>query len=755
MKKKVLIILIIMGLCYYDIALIFSFEKIYPEEMEISFLCEVVKEAEEKDYNNKYVVKVIQNDDLKNSKNTRLILYVKKDKKFFPGDIIRVTGSFEKGALSRNYKGFNYRRYLKQNKIYGIVFSDNLEIVSKRKDMYYIFGKIRASLENKIDNLYEEECSGFLKELLIGNKSELDENIIEDFQNASISHILAISGLHISFIIMGINFILEKIINSKKTRSCLLILFLIFFLILTGNSVSCMRACIMNIFVIMSFLFHRKNSLYRSISMSFIFIIIINPYNIFSIGLWLSYGGTIGIMLISSCFNRLLFKKLKNISSIQFILNSFSLCVSSQIFIFPIMIYVFNTFSLTFFISNIIVSNFIGFILALGYISILVSFLCFPISKLIAYFEACMIFVILKLANVISKFPLSKIYIPTPSIVLIIIYYLFWIGFIIYFKCNNYKVLKVLCTFKYEKTIPIKHILKSCINNRYAKCIIAFILIIVLIVNLDKFNFNLKVYFVDVGQGDCTLIITPFGKKILIDGGEGNSDKYDYGRKVLFPYLLDRGINRIDYLVVSHADSDHIGGLIYVLENMKVNNIFIGTQAKNCNQLEDLIKIANKKKIKITILEKGDIKEIENNIRLEVLWPDKNNLISENTLNNNSLVFNLKYNNFSMLFTGDIEEIAEKAIIKEYKEDLQTLNATVLKVPHHGSKTSSTKEFLEVVSPKVCLIGVGENNNFGHPNNEVIGRIENMGIKIYRTDKMGEITITINRKGKFSIKKYI
>lgn len=744
-----------MGLCYYDIALIFSFEKIYSEEMKISFFCEVIKEAEEKDYYNKYIVKVIKNDELKNSKNTKLILYVKKDKNLFPGDVIIVTGSFEKGALSRNYKGFNYRRYLKQNKIYGIVFSDNLEIVSKRKDMYYMFGKIRVTLEIKIDNLYEEEYSNFLKGLLIGNKSELDENIIEDFQNASISHILAISGLHISFIIVGINFVLEKIINSKKIRSCLLIFFLIFFLILTGNSVSCMRTCIMNIFVIMSFLFHRKNSLYRSICMSFIFIIIINPYNIFSVGLWLSYGGTIGIILISNFFNRLLLKKLKNINSIQFILNNFSLCISSQIFIFPVMIYVFNTFFLTFLISNIIVSSFIGFILAFGYITIIVSFVCFPISKLIAYFETCMIFIILKTANVISELPFSKIYIPTPSILLIIIYYLLWTGFIIYFKYNNYKVLKFLCNIKYKKTMPIKHILKFCIKNKYAKGIIVFVLITALIVNLGKFNLDLKVHFIDVGQGDCTLIITPLGKRIIVDGGEGNSDKYDYGKKVLFPYLLDRGINRIDYLVVSHADSDHIGGLIYVLENMKVNNIFIGTQPKSSNQLEALIKIANKKKIKITILEKGDIKKIEKDIKLEVLWPDKNNLISENTLNNNSLVFKLKYNNFSIFFAGDIEEIAEKEIIKVYREDLQKINTTVLKVPHHGSKTSSTKEFLEVVSPKVCLIGVGKNNNFGHPSNEVIDRIENMGIKIYRTDKMGEIAITVNRKGKFSVKKYI
>lgn len=263
----------------------------------------------------------------------------------------------------------------------------------------------------------------------------------------------------------------------------------------------------------------------------------------------------------------------------------------------------------------------------------------------------------------------------------------------------------------------------------------------------------LKIYFIDVGQGDCTFIITPYGKRILIDGGEGNSDKYDYGEKVVFPYLLDRGIKRIDYIIASHADSDHIGGLIYVLENMKVENILIGIQPESSGQLKRLIEVANNKKIKITILEKGIIKSIDKNIELEVLWPDKSDLIIENALNNNSLVFKLKYNNFSMLFTGDIEEIAEKKLLNLY--NLSELSSTIIKIAHHGSKTSSTENFINNVNPKIALIGVGKKNSFGHPNSEVIDRLEGSDIKIYRTDQMGEISITVNSKGIINIKKFI
>lgn len=492
----------------------------------------------------------------------------------------------------------------------------------------------------------------------------------------------------------------------------------------------------MHIFIILCSLFYKKNNFYISLILSLLFIVIINPYNIFSIGMWLSYAGTIGIVLTYDFWHRVIFRKK--------CYKGFVLSISAQIFIIPIMIYVFNYFSLTFFISNIITSIFISYILAIGYISIFISFIFSPLSKFISHFEKGMIYIILKTANIVSQIPLSKIFVITPNFYLIIIYYIILFSFIIYFRNHKFHMLRIFLCKRYLYLLLLKFY-----NKKRFKKIVIISIVLCLIIQVYKIDFNLKIYFVDVGQGDCTLIITPYGKRILIDGGEGNSDKYDYGEKVVFPYLLDREIKRIDYMIVSHADSDHIGGLIYVLENMKVENIFIGVQLKTSNQLKKLIQVANNKKIKITILEKDDIKYIDKSVKLEVLWPDKNNLISENTLNNNSLVFKLKYNNFSILFTGDIEEIAEKKLV------LSELKSTIIKIAHHGSKTSSTEEFINCVNPRIALIGVGKKNNFGHPSDEVIERLEKRNIKIYRTDQMGEISIIINRKGKICIKKHI
>lgn len=191
------------------------------------------------------------------------------------------------------------------------------------------------------------------------------------------------------------------------------------------------------------------------------------------------------------------------------------------------------------------------------------------------------------------------------------------------------------------------------------------------------------------------------------------------------------------------------------MEEINVGKVIISKQNVNCDNYQRFKKIVNDRKIKVMIVDKGDELNIEKNLSIDFLWPSSNQIIMENELNNNSIVCKLKYKSFSMLFTGDIEEKAEKQIIDEYKNNSYLLISTVLKVAHHGSKTSSITEFINSVNPKVSLIGVGENNIFGHPNKEVIERLKKQGTKIYRTDENGEITMAVNKKGKIRVQKLI
>lgn len=188
------------------------------------------------------------------------------------------------------------------------------------------------------------------------------------------------------------------------------------------------------------------------------------------------------------------------------------------------------------------------------------------------------------------------------------------------------------------------------------------------------------------------------------------------------------------------------GGLLYIMQKIKVNNIIIGKQYKSSENYEEFIKIVKEKKINVKIVEGGEKVSIEDNLYFDIIWPFSDNMISDNSINNNSLVCKLNYKNYSMLFTGDIEAIAEKAILKKYSKNLNILKSDILKVAHHGSKTSSITEFIEKIKPKYAIIGVGEDNKFGHPSDSTIQNLEKANIRIYRTDKMGEIEIKTNGK---------
>lgn len=184
------------------------------------------------------------------------------------------------------------------------------------------------------------------------------------------------------------------------------------------------------------------------------------------------------------------------------------------------------------------------------------------------------------------------------------------------------------------------------------------------------------------------------------------------------------------------------GGILYVLEKLKVDNILIGKQFVESANYIEFLKITKNKNIKTLVA--GEKIKLTNTVKIDVLWPDKNSKITENSINNNALVFKLDTNEKNILFTGDIEEETEKVLVQKYK-NTNTLKSDILKVAHHGSKSSSIQEFLDLVKPKIALIGVGKDNKYGHPDNNTIKKLENINCKIYRTDKMGEIILGNNK----------
>lgn len=510
----------------------------------------------------------------------------------------------------------------------------------------------------------------------------------------------------------------------------------------------------------------------------------------------LSYLGTIGIIIFNKTIKRFLDNlkfikdnmKIKRSNKLSKIVDSIkdmiSVTLSAQIMILPVMLYHFNIIGIYFLLANILVSIIITPIMILAIMFVFLPFINLEISKFISIFLSWGIEGLIQIAN-LSNLPFSKIYVATPRIFTIIIYYILVLVFNHIYKIytnkeinNTEKRIKnLIALLKYNlylkraklNTFFISIKLFESKNNMTLKNKISskdketlgdemtsgsktrisvlkthkiFCVILILLI-LIQLNQKLEIHFLDVGQGDSCFIVTPHNKTILVDGGGSTSSSFDVGKDTLIPYILDRGYTKIDYIFISHFDQDHVGGVLTVIQELSVGKIYISKQGKNSENYEKFLELVSEKKLNVQVVKAGD-KILIDDLSFNILWPMEKQ-ISENILNNNAIVMKLHYKNFSMLFTGDIEETAEKTILKTYKNNLGIFESIILKVAHHGSKSSSTQGFLDVVKPKIALIGVGENNLFGHPNADVIERLEECGSKIFRTDESGEINVQLRR----------
>lgn len=656
----------------------------------------------EGEYNYKYIVKTKKG----KYKNKKFVIYInKKNKELFKyGDLISIKGEYSAPEISRNYKGFDYSKYLKTLKIYGTIKVEEANLI-KEKQLNPILINVNNVKEKIIDNINKsmpQRTRNLLLGILIGERDNIQEDIIESFKTSNLSHILAVSGAHTSYIILGITYIISKSKTPKKIGYIITIIVLLLFIIITGATYSVIRACIMAIVVIGAKLCYRKANLTTNICISLLIILIQNPFAINDIGLKLSFMGTIGIIIFNKNITNL-FIKLKIKEKIAKIL---SITFSAQLMIMPITILNFNTISLTFFISNVLASPLLGIIIILGSISIFISFILNPIAKILFFILNIFFELLILISRLTGKIPGSSILVKTPNKVFIILYYsiILFLNYFFLIKENQTRRLHK----KIIKNVTIKNV------KNIIRIIIAFLIIICTTTRLiGIINPKLKIYFIDVGQGDSTLIVTPRNKKILVDGGEGKTE-------VLLPYLLNRRINKIDYIMISHFDSDHCNGLIEVIEKINVKNIIISRQSEESEEYKNILNIIKQKNIKVSVVKEKDKIFIEKNVYMEILNPAEK--LEFQDLNNNSIIAKLVYMNFSMLFTGDIEK-SEENLTNKYRDNLKS---TILKVSHHGSKTSTSEEFLKYVKPEIALIGVGKDNKFGHPNQTTIEKLENI-----------------------------
>lgn len=460
-RKKIILIFFISMIIsiLYTISVNNKYEKIYKEiPKEIKTTATIVSEAKQTEYYYSYEIKI---------SNKKFIMYVKKDypQKLKYGMKIILEGEYIEPTEDRNYKGFNYKEYLKTKKIYGSIKAEKISII-KENDVNFIL-RISNSTRNKVieiaKKILPQETEGLLIGILIGERRYIPENTTENFSKSSLSHILAISGSHISYIIIGITYILTKSKTSKKGMYIITIFSLIFFIFITNFSPSVIRACIMGIILLFAKIVYRKPDILTSISVSLLIILIDNPFAIKDIGLQLSYLGTLGIVYLNKPISNFLEKYMnKKVSEIL------AITISAQIMVLPVTIINFNNISTVFIISNIIATPLTGGIILLGYANILIGAISIEIAKVIAIVTHSLVQLLIWTAEITAKIPYSSITTITPHIITVIYYYIF-----IYAICRK---------------------------NRVKQASIIFLILIISITFIDIIPQKFKIHFVDVGQ---------------------------------------------------------------------------------------------------------------------------------------------------------------------------------------------------------------------------------------------------------------
>lgn len=554
--KSIMVILIIsfiLGVIYTSI-LSKKYIKIYEITGPVEMMG-IVQKIKNEEYSNKYILKV----DKINGRyytNVNIILYTKKNQPSLEyGDYIKVLSEYSKPNDSRNYKGFSYKNYLKQNNIYGTAMAiDKIQVIEKEKItcIEKAINGIRTKIINEVNSNLSNNAGSIFLGILIGERTQISEELNGYFRQSNMAHILAISGAHVSYIMIALNVILGK--TQKKFYLISTVLILIFFMILTEFPPSVVRACVMTILMALAKLIHRKADVYTNFSLSAILILIYNPYTILNIGFQLTYLGTLGIALFSPVINEVIqnkiFLKEHKESKLylkrfiiykfkKFISNSIIISIAVQILIFPIILINFNTISYNFLISGIIATPIFALIMIIGIFFLILN----PIKNIFYPIIEILVNILIHISIILSKLPFSNIMIPTPNILWVISYYTICI---------------IILTLKNKTFIKIRKY-KSQINKVLKKLLLIILIVCLVFEIIIKLKYNeLRIYFIDVGQGDSTLIVTPKNKVILLDGGGSNENSYDVGKNILIPYLLDRGIWQIDYVIISHFDSDHV-----------------------------------------------------------------------------------------------------------------------------------------------------------------------------------------------------
>jgi competence protein ComEC len=630
---------------------------------------------------------------------------------FSPGKRLVISGVLENPSGARNPGGFDYESWLLARKtpVAMTVNKDAVHWSGGDKNLplarfgYGVQQHILFSLERNLS----AEKAALMAAMLTGYRENLTEPMENAFSAAGLSHIMAVSGANLGFLLLPLLWLLRNLGIHRKAAAIASFPFIFFFVLITGMEASVLRACVMASVIMAGKAMDRKADLLNSLGIASLILLTANPFMLFDAGFLLSFGATAGLALLYARVHNMIPVKVPKL-----IRETFAATVAAQAGVLPLLILFFSKLSLVSLIANLFVVPLTGITTVTGMVCVAADSIHPILGVFTGYMLQSLLHIILMITNFCAGIPWAEVGVHHWSLPAIIVYYAVLIPIGVY-------------------GLPffIRH------KNKLAVCICVAGVFILLPGLLPG---RLMVTFIDVGQGDSALIQTPAGKCYLYDtGGTVREAETGYiGERVLLPLLMHERVSCLEQVFISHAHTDHMAGVFTLLQTFPVKSVGLPDYPEAVQDFAPLIKICEEKNIQLNYYALGDEVKLDEHTTLRFLHPDDKSLPGEDNLNNTSLCGMLCYEKLRILFTGDLETGAENIFIKNNPG----IDCDILKVPHHGGNDASSVRFIRFTAPEAAVISVGK-NNYGHPAEEVLERLDDHGAKVYNTLESGAVVV--------------
>lgn len=643
------------------------------------------------------------------------------------GAEVFLTGRFMMFNEATNPGEFDQRNYYLLQGYFGKVMNAELVGVSAEYDIWQegLF-RIKNYLGSVLDSVLDEQDSSVMKAMLLGEKSQMDKDIKRLYQSNGIAHVLAISGLHVSIIGVGLYGVLKKLSLPTGFSACFSLFVMVNYAVMTGAGTSTIRAVVMFGFAVMAGCFRRSYDLPTALSVAALCTIISNPYVVWQSGFWMSYLAVAGIaVLYPAVIRDIEIEDKRKKAVFNSVMGGFCVTVSTL----PVLLLNYYEYPVYSIFINLIILPFMGILLTVGLFCVITGSIFLPAGQMIGWIVHIILMLYERICSAALKLPGRSWIAGAPDIYKIVMFY----GIMIAIIASGRKLGK-------RKLYELKFRSRLCL-----------ICLAVLILGF-RIDAGLTITVLDVGQGDGICIRTA-DIVCMIDGG--SSSKSSLAQYQLEPFLKHEGISEIDYWFITHPDKDHCSGYIEMMEQGRESGITLHTLVLPdaygvMDSCKDLIELAGNNGVDVLLLSAGEY-ILSGDLKILVLHPREGYRADD--INEISMVLSVEYGNFCGIFTGDATVESEREIIR-YWEEHGCGPVQMLKVGHHGSSTSTSEAFLQYCNPQIAVISCGRNNRYGHPHEELLKRLEDAGCHIYQTRESGAVTVRV-KAGTASVEEFL